>query len=258
MIILGAPVGDYCTDCPYIEGNSFRSENLLIREIDSEGLDYLLSLGFRHFGEHFFRPICTSCHQCIPIRVGTGGFRLSRNFKRLLAKTRGIRYEISPPEPSVEKYQLFLNHNRRFRQLDSAGYESFRTSFFHPFPFSRELRLYHGNTLIGISHFEWTERSLSAVYCYWDSGAAPFSPGTLAILKELEIAAERSIDYVYLGYYVSSNHHMNYKVRFRPNELLLTEDKWVPFIGEDGTPGTENAENHGFVPRCKILWDRET
>ncbi len=255
MIIQGAPLGTYRTECPYIPGNSFISENIIVRTIDNEGLDYLLSLGFRHFGEHFFRPICTDCHQCIPIRVPVEAFIPSRSLKRVRAKGRRLEFSVADPAPSREKHNLYLSHTQRFAQKDSAGYESFVESFFQRFPFSRELQIFDSGNLIAVSHFDMTDRSLSAIYCYWDRRAADCSPGTLAVLKELELAREHRAAYVYLGYYVPENRHMNYKARFRPSEVLLTEESWVPFLDVGGEAADPAIREHGFQPRTRLVWE---
>jgi len=253
MIIQGVPLGTYRTECPYLPGNSFISENIIVREIDLEGLDYLLSLGFRHFGEHFFRPICTGCHQCIPIRVPVDGFALSRSLKRVRSKGRTLDFTIAAPAPSREKHELYLSHTERFEQKDTAGYDSFVESFFHQFPFSRELQIFEDGKLIAVSHFDMTDGCLSAVYCYWDHSAAEFSPGTLAVVKELEIAQKHQLPHVYLGYYVPENRHMKYKSRFRPNEVLLTEESWVPFLGTAGEASDPAIEKHGFQPQTRLV-----
>jgi len=255
MNMCGSPLGSYLTECPYIRGNRFLSENILINDLDPEGLDYLLSIGFRHFGRHFFRPVCEKCHQCIPIRVPVEGCVLSRNLGRIVSKGRDLRCEVSAPAATKEKYQLYLSHTARFEQRDTAGYESFEESFFHALPFSRELRIYRADELIAVSHFDITGTSLSAVYCYWDERAAKYSPGSYAILKELEIARTYNLSYLYLGYYVPENRHMNYKSRFRPNEVLLNEAGWEPFISRDGKMPDTSMEGRGFIPSVVLRWE---
>lgn len=255
MIIQGVPIGTYSTDCPYISGNSFESENILMKSIDGEGLDHLLSYGFRHFGHHFFRPICTECHQCIPIRVSAKDFVPSRSLRRVYAKGENLRYMIGGPEPSEEKFALYLAHTERFEEKDTVTYESFVESFFHPFPFSRELRIYDGDRLIAVSHYDTASTSLSAVYCYWDATASDYSPGTLAILKELEVARAQALSWVYLGYYVPENRHMNYKARFRPNELLLSEEKWIPFCRNTNRSCDPALLQQGFQALGRLVWE---
>ena len=255
MIIEGVPIGTYSTDCPYISGNRFESENVLLKKIDEEGLDYLLSFGFRHFGKHFFRPVCTGCHQCIPIRVSARDFAPSRSLRRVRARGKNLRFSVTPPEPSEEKHALYLAHTGRFEQKDTVSYESFVESFFHGFPFSKELQIYDGSRLIAVSHFDATGHSLSAVYCYWDQSASEYSPGTLAILQELEIARERSISWVYLGYFIPENGHMNYKARFKPSEILLSEEKWVSFSGSTDGSCDMTLPEQGFRPGRRLVWE---
>ena len=71
-MIRGVPFGVQETPCPYLEGLTFYSETLYVPEIDEDGLDSMLSVGFRHFGATYFRPVCDHCGRCIPLTVPWG------------------------------------------------------------------------------------------------------------------------------------------------------------------------------------------
>lgn len=258
MEIRGVPIGTYETPCPYISGNVFLSENVFIKEIDEEGIDYLLSIGFRHFGEHFFRPLCSECHQCIPLRIPVKDFKLSRNMKRTLKKSSDLELVVSrEPEPTMEKYELYHEHLRRFEEDNSASYQSFVQSFFEPSPYSRELAIYRDGKLLSVSHFDITSRSLSAIYCYWSPEGEPYSPGTLSVLKEMEIAGDEGVEYVYLGYFVPENRHMRYKARFRPNEALVHEGLWLPLYNRHKELVHPEILEMGFTPVTTLLSESE-
>lgn len=257
MKIQGLPLGNFRTDCPYLPNRSFTSENMMVADIDEEGLEHLLSLGFRHFGTHFFRPICKTCHQCIPIRVRADRFEFSRNMRRVLKKADSLTTAVGPPEPTREKYSLYLSHLKRFSAEERSGYESFREAFFNGSPFGREFHIFEKGNLAAVAHFDLTSTILSAVYCYWNPEREALGLGTLAILKELEYAREQGLRYVYLGYYVPGSKHMSYKARFRPNELLLEEGAWVPFYNRDREPVDPDAVRKGFIPTTRIASEME-
>jgi arginyl-tRNA--protein-N-Asp/Glu arginylyltransferase len=42
-------------------------------------------------------------------------------------------------------------------------------------------------------------------------------------------ARERHLPHVYLGYYVEGCRSLEYKARFRPNEVLNSNGVWAPF-----------------------------
>ncbi len=258
MKIHGVSLGTYHDQCPYLAGRTFTSENMMVTGIDEAGLNHLLFHGFRHFGPHFFRPVCEECHQCIPLRIPIASFEFSRNMRRVLKKAQDLQVNVSSPEPTEEKYRLYQAHLRRFSPQTDSVYESFKEAFFFGSPFGREMQFFQDGELLGVSHFDITDTLLSAVYCYWDPEKEAFGPGTLAILKELEFAIQRGLRYVYLGYYVPENPHMNYKARFRPNEMLREEGSWIPLYDRGNHLVHPGAPEEGFRPFTRIAQEDVT
>ena len=240
------------TPCPYLEGLTFESETILVREIDAEGLKFLLSIGFRHFGEHFFRPLCTECNQCIPIRIPIQEFSFGRNFRRVLRKNRHLQVELGELEPTMEKYELYLSHSGRFAENGSPSYEDFTHSFFANAPYGKELRIYEGHKLLAVSHMDLTDELLSAIYCYWNPEYSHLGLGTYAVLRQIALAKQQACRYVYLGYYVHENSHMNYKAKYSPLEALLTEENWVPLIDESERRVRPEVVQHGFRAQTRL------
>lgn len=224
--------------CSYLPEQVARMELMLIAALDEPELDALLAQGYRHFGHQFFRPFCRHCHACIPIRVPTARFRLRRSGRRALERAAHLSVEVGPPRPSPEAYALYCRHKERFRDTnpdsEPVDYAGFTESFFQPFPFAYTLSLRAGERLVAVSHFDMTHRSLSAVYCYWEPADGACSPGRVAILHQLALAARHGIPHVYLGLYVAANVHMAYKAGIFPNEVMLTAGDWVPFVDAAG------------------------
>ncbi|MCB1322608.1 MAG: GNAT family N-acetyltransferase, partial [Leptospiraceae bacterium] len=79
-----------------------------------------------------------------------------------------------------------------------------------------ELQLYHAGRLVGVAILDQVAEALSAVYFYFDPEVARYSPGTYAILLEIEMAQQRGLRFFYPGYYIPQCAAMNYKARFRP------------------------------------------
>ncbi len=251
-MIKGVPFGIQETPCPYLEGRTFYSETLYVPEVDSEGLDSLLSVGFRHFGATFFRPVCDSCGRCIPLRIRVDDFRFSRNRRRALRRGEGLETLLVDPKADAEKHELYLKHGERFDLGGSEGYEDFRDSFFSHVPFAKVLEIRRDGKLLAASHVDITDRSLSAMYCYWDPQESALGLGTYALLKEVEIAASKEIPHLYLGYYIEENRHMNYKARFYPNEALIREGHWLPFYDSRGELVGQEVSSHGFLPILRM------
>lgn len=53
------------------------------------------------------------------------------------------------------------------------------------------------------------------------------SLGTLAILKQIELAKTQGLDYLYLGYWIEASAKMNYKSRFAA--LQYFDGQWHDF-----------------------------
>jgi len=76
------------------------------------------------------------------------------------------------------------------------------------------LEIREKSKLIACAVYDRLSDGLSAVYCYFDPDYSQFSPGKLAILKQIEFAKEQGLKYLYLGYQIDECDKMNYKTKF--------------------------------------------
>lgn len=95
------------------------------------------------------------------------------------------------------------------------------------------MELRDGEKLVAVTHLDAGEESASAIYCYYDTDYMKYSPGRFSIYRGIALAKELGKKYYYLGYYIKENPHMSYKGAYKPNEVLLKEDLWVPGPGID-------------------------
>ena len=82
--------------------------------------------------------------------------------------------------------------------------------------------------LAAVAIIDRGERSLSAVYTYWDPRHSALSLGTYSILTQIELARRAGLDWVYLGLAIAANHSMAYKLRFLPHERRI-DGAWRRF-----------------------------
>jgi len=68
--------------CGYFKDRKSLFEEYLLEDISEVEFEYLLAHGMRHFGEYYFRPRCHNCHDCVPIRLRTGDYYMTRSQKR--------------------------------------------------------------------------------------------------------------------------------------------------------------------------------
>jgi len=98
--------------------------------------------------------------------------------------------------------------------------EAYAVQFAYPHPAAWELSLRDGDRLVAITLCDVTPKAWSAVFGFFDPEAARLSPGVATVLVAVEMARERAIPHVYLGYRVMGCPSMRYKSGFRPHELL--------------------------------------
>lgn len=219
--------------CPYLPGQTARMPlSLPDSRIEPQQLDQLLDLGYRRSGVFFYRTACPNCKACEPLRLDVSTFQQTRSLRRVWNKTNAnCEVRLSPPILDQRRVDLF-NLHRSQRNLDHgnppadmADYKSFLLDA--PCD-SLEISVWHEDRLIAVSITDVGSESLSAVYCFFDPAASTWSPGTFAILSQIELAKRWQRKWVYLGLYVAENRHLNYKGRFRPHARRIDEN-WVQF-----------------------------
>ena len=254
---------DSVTTCPYLPERKFTAENFITHSLDADEIDRLLEAGFRHFGSYYFRPVCDNCGCCVPLRVDVRHHGDSRAERRTMRANRDLVTVFSDPAPSLRAFSLYRMHQQRFECSPSATYEQFVSSFFSPTFGNTQLSVFSDGLLVSVLHLDVTGTSVSAVYCYYDTGLSRRSLGTYTILTGLHFAAQLRVSRYYLGYVVRGNRHMEYKSRFKPNEILV-RDGWVPFKSSAGetinldkyVSGFPGAWYRSARPFPAILFDR--
>ena len=82
------------------------------------------------------------------------------------------------------------------------------------------------NKLVALSVCDFLSQGISAIYTFFDPDQARRSLGSYAILWQINECERLGLPYLYLGYWVKDCRKMNYKLSFRPIELLL-DSNWV-------------------------------
>jgi arginyl-tRNA--protein-N-Asp/Glu arginylyltransferase len=189
-------------------------------------LEALLSRGWRRFGPDYFRPRCGPCDECVPTRVPIAAFTSSKSQRRARAKCAALRAVVGPP--TVDDERLALYHRWHAARERARGWspvaldeEDYLLSFALPHPAVREVAYYEGHALVGVGICDETPRAWSAVYFYYEPAWGDRSIGVANVLAQIEIARERRLDHLYLGYRVDGCPSMAYKARYRPQERLV-------------------------------------
>jgi arginyl-tRNA--protein-N-Asp/Glu arginylyltransferase len=188
---------------------------------------YALARGYRRAGGHVYHPHCPQCRACVPARVPVAKFEPDRSQRRNLKRNADLSLSVMPARYSHEYFVLY----RRYLDARHAGggmdnpdpqdFTRFLYTSWSPTSFL-ELRA-PDNELLAVAVTDITSTGLSAVYTFYDPAHEARGLGTHAILRQIELARERGLTHLYLGYWIDGHPKMDYKARFRPLELMTAE-----------------------------------
>jgi arginyl-tRNA--protein-N-Asp/Glu arginylyltransferase len=216
--------------CSYIAGE--QATTVFVdpeANIDVDLYSQLSLLGFRRSGAHLYRPQCANCQACVSCRIPTALFKQNRSQRRCWQKNQDLTIATVNRIDTKEHYNLYANYiEGRHQDGDmyppsEEQYKAFLTSEWNA---TQYLEFRIDERLICVSVCDRLEDGLSAVYTFYDAGLNERSLGKFAILAQIEKAKQLGLNYVYLGYWIKQCEKMNYKIQYRPLELLINR-RWM-------------------------------
>ncbi|MGB0133043.1 arginyltransferase [Dokdonella sp.] len=208
------------------------SQNLVIDPGSPQLADiYELSLqrGYRRAGGHVYVPRCVECRACVACRIPVADFRMDRTQRRCAKRNADLELKITPAEYSEERFELY----RRYLQwrhpnggMDDAQTEDFSRFLYTSWSPTRFIELRKDGRLLAVAVTDFCNAGLSSVYTFYDPEALERGLGTFAILEQIRLAREHALAHVYLGFWIAGHPKMDYKIRFRPIEVLRAGE-WV-------------------------------
>lgn len=215
--------------CEYLPDRDWQLHYEVMRRVTPAEYVELLEQGWRRFGHVLFRPQCPSCQACWSLRVATGAFRRSRSQRRAWnVNQRDVTISIGSPTASLDNVDLFEryhDHQHVFKHWPRTAAHGLDRFTDNPFP-TEEWRFSVGDRLIAVGYVDALPAALSAIYFYYDPQERHRSLGTYNVLAIIDAARRRNLPHVYLGYYVEGCRSLEYKARFRPNEVLNPHGTW--------------------------------
>ena len=216
-------------ECAYLEN---RAEQRLAADISEAPHlhDQLAESGFRRVENWVYRPVCSSCNACIPIRVNAQKFSMSKNIKRIITKNRHIQkchLDNNADEEAYELFKNYLNSRHNDGQMATMSFSEFH-SMIHNSPIDTSMIKYRdeNDELIACILMDSQRDGLSAVYSFFNPNQEKQSIGTFLILDSILLTRELSKKWLYLGYLVKNSPKMAYKARFKPYQLYIN-GKWM-------------------------------
>lgn len=217
--------------CPYLEGKTERKVFTELKGPHAEQLnDALGRIGFRRSQTVAYRPSCADCRACVSVRVSAFDFKPSTSQKRNLKRNSDLIATECKPWATQEQFELlqrYLEHRHPgggMAAMDEVDYadmvehtsvSSFVVEYREPSPTGGVGRL------VAACLMDRQADGLSMIYSFFDPDHKDRSGlGTYVILDHIRRAARGKLPFVYLGYWVEGSERMQYKVRFRPLEVL--------------------------------------
>jgi len=222
--------------CGYLPDREWQLHYEIVGQLTPAEYQNRLQNGWRRFGYSLFRPACPGCQMCQSLRVPVATFRPDRSQRRAWVANADVAVTVGEPAVSPEKldlYDKFHAHQHEMKGWPGHGAETvadYLESFVdNPFP-TEEWCYWLGDRLIGVGYVDHLPEGLSAIYFFYDPDERQRSLGTFNVLSVLRAAADRQLPHLYLGYYVEGCRSLEYKGRFRPNEVITASGGWEPFL----------------------------
>ena len=219
--------------CDYSADHVCQREYLYVASLSSdEYMAYLLA-GWWRFGHMLFRNRCSGPDACRSLRVDVACFCPDRSQRRARKANEGVvDLRIGKPAVTAAKLDLFGRfHAERSQKKGWASHdpddaaEYTRSFVSNPFP-TQEWCYFLDGTLVGVGYVDELAGGLSAIYFAHDPMFRDHSLGTWNVLSVLERARALGLPHVYLGYAAESSPSLQYKLRFRPNQVLDADGQW--------------------------------
>lgn len=221
--------------CSYLPEQTWRLEYEVVAELSAADYSERLAAGWRRFGDTLFRPRCPVCKACQSLRVLVDRFRPDRSQRRVRKINEGaVRLQIGTPSLTAQKLDLYDRYHayqadaKDWPEHGSRDAASYRNSFTaNPLP-TEEWCYFVGDRLVGVGYVDALPVGFSAIYFFYDPDYRQRSLGIWNVLTVIAQAAARRLPHAYLGYYVAGCRSMEYKMRFRPNEVIGPDGRWHP------------------------------
>jgi len=223
--------------CPYLPG---RYERSIAAELDGLAAQKVYNaacaVGFRRSHGFIYRPACSDCDACLPVRIVARDFAPRRSMARVLKRNADLTGRLLPALATAEQFALFSRYQKsRHASAESkdepaAGEaggmdrmtRSDYTAMIEDSPVDSNVVEYRSldGALHGAMLMDRVADGLSAVYSFFAPNEDTRSLGSFMILDLVRRARAEGVPYVYLGYLILETPKMAYKARFHPIEAL--------------------------------------
>ncbi len=218
--------------CGYLPDKTARSEVVEPgNRIDTTLYNQLLEQGYRRSGHFIYRPRCDQCQACLSVRVKAPIFKPNRSQRRSWKKHCHLTYQEHQLHFSEEHFLLYQRYQAARHACNSADEDKraqYQDFLLQSHVDTKLVTFYDNKQLCMISLIDKLEDGLSSVYTFYDPDIPHASLGTYNILWQIQLCKTLGLRHLYLGYWIKEHSKMNYKVNFRPLEILI-DGHWLPY-----------------------------
>ena len=238
--------------CPYFGDRLAQYRACRAERIPGSFYHGLMDANFRRSGTVLYQPICRGCRLCVQIRVPVARFAPRTSQRRCWRRNADLTVTVDRPSLTDEKYDLYRRyvaewHGDRPGDVPTLG--DLR-NFLYESPVETVEFTYRDadHKLLAIGICDVCPESLSSVYFYFDPAESRRGLGTFGAMAEIKWADEHAVPFYYLGYWVKGCPTMDYKVSYRPAQLLYPDGVWRD--APDATGGCLGTVNVEYRNRC--------
>jgi arginine-tRNA-protein transferase len=217
--------------CGYLENRQARSLIAVPQSaVGATVYSELIQRGFRRSGSFVYRPHCSNCSACVPVRLPVTKFQPDRSQRRAWQRHAQLQARTLELHYSAEHYSLYhaYQHSRHAGGgMDSDNGAQYRSFLAESSVDTVMVEFREEGQLRMVSVVDCVADGLSAVYTFYDVGDLRASYGTYGVLWLAQWCRELGLPYLYLGYWIAESRKMAYKRNFKPLEALA-DGRWQP------------------------------
>ncbi len=187
----------------------------------------LTSIGFRRSGGHLYQPNCETCTACISVRLDVNQFVANKTQKRNWKKNQDLKIQSLPAEFKQDHYllyQKYMNLRHSGGGMEAHTPETYMEFLKSSWSETEFIEFTLDGKLICVAVVDTLDNALSAVYTFFEPEYEKRSLGRFAILFQIELAKQRNLQWLYLGYWIQECRKMRYKSEYQPMQYFINNE----------------------------------
>ncbi len=212
--------------CSYLKN---RHQTMHYKIIDDCSKDYcseLIERGWRRFGNMFFRPVCRECTACESLKIDVENYKFSKSERRVIRKNSDLHNTIQRPTMTQDHLDLFtlyhdyMNEHRGW-ETQAINAKNYYISFVYGHHnYGYEVLYFDQEKLIGVDLIDILPNGISSIYFYYHPDYTQRSLGKYSLYRQIIMAQQHQLPWIYLGYYVKGCQSLEYKIQYAPLHQL--------------------------------------